>query len=75
MNRLHRRKMLAPILIAVVLLLYYTVYFVFFLSVLRGYVLFLLGILPLAAGGLTVYVLIQRIAEIQGGEEDDLGKY
>jgi hypothetical protein len=30
---------------------------------------------PVIATGVMIYVLIERIKEINGGEEDDLGKY
>lgn len=35
----------------------------------------LLFIVPMAMIGVSVYVLMQRIREIQSGEEDDLDKY
>ena len=35
----------------------------------------LVGLIPLAMLGASVYVLIQRIKEIRSGEEDDLSQY
>jgi len=32
-------------------------------------------IVPLALIGVSIFVLIERIKEIRGGEEDDLSKY
>ena len=70
------RKLVAPIVITVVLILYYFVYFLFLLAMLPGIVLKLLcGIIPLILAGVTLFVCIQRINEIWSGEEDDLSKY
>ena len=70
------RKLVAPIVITVVLILYYFVYFLFLLAMLPGIVLKLLcGIIPLILAGVTLFVCIQRINEIRSGEEDDLSKY
>ncbi len=74
-NRLHRKKMIAPIVITVILVLYYVCYFGFLISVIGSMWSFLLGIIPLLLGAVSIYVCIQRIEEIQGGEEDDLSKY
>ena len=70
------RKLVAPIVITVLLILYYFVYFLFLLAMLPGIVLKLLcGIIPLILAGVTLFVCIQRINEIRSGEEDDLSKY
>ena len=71
----HNRKMVAPIVVTVIMILYYAVYFGFLISVLDGIPALLLGIVPLALAILTVVVCIERIHEIQKGEEDDLSKY
>ena len=71
----HKRKMIAPIVVTVIMILYYAVYFGFLISVLDGIPALLLGIVPLALAILTVVVCIERIHEIQKGEEDDLSKY
>ncbi len=71
----HKRKMVAPIVVTVIMILYYAVYFGFLISVLDGIPALLLGIVPLALAILTVVVCIERIHEIQKGEEDDLSKY
>jgi hypothetical protein len=36
---------------------------------------FLLGIIPLVLSAVMIYVCVQRINEIKGGEEDDLSQY
>ena len=71
----HKRKMIAPIVVTVIMILYYAVYFGFLISVLDGIPSLLLGIVPLALAILTVVVCIERIHEIRKGEEDDLSKY
>ena len=71
----HRRKMIAPIVITVIMVLYYVVYFGFLIALLPGIWKYALGILPLALSVLIVKVCIERINEIKKGEEDDLSKY
>ena len=72
----HQKKMIAPIVITVLLSAYMLTYFFVLLSVpmpVWGKVL--VGLIPLAMLGASVYVLIQRIKEIRSGEEDDLSQY
>ncbi len=72
----HRKKMIAPIVVTVLLVLYYTFYFGFIISMLETTIgKLLLGIIPMALAGVTIGVCIQRIHEIQDGEEDDLDQY
>lgn len=71
----HRRKMIAPIVISVIMILYYVVYFGFLITLLPGIWKYALGILPLALSVLIVKVCIERINEIKKGEEDDISKY
>ena len=70
-----KKKMIAPIVITVLLILYYVVYFGFLISLLDGIGKWILGILPLAFSLLLVKVCIERIKEIRKGEEDDISKY
>ena len=72
---LHRKKMIAPIVISVIMILYYVVYFGFLITLLPGIWKYALGILPLALSVLIVKVCIERINEIKKGEEDDISKY
>ena len=72
---MHKRKMIAPIIITVIMVLYYVVYFGFLISLLGGIWTYVLGIFPLIFAAVTVKVCIERIHEIQKGEEDDLSKY
>ncbi len=71
----HKKKMIAPIIITVILLLYYIAYFGFLISLLDGVWKYVLGIIPLVFSGIMVYVCIERINEIKKGEEDDISKY
>ncbi len=71
----HSKKMVAPIVVTVLMIIYYVVYFGFLITVVDGIFKVLLGIIPLAFAGVMIYVCIERIKEIKGGEEDDLSKY
>ena len=68
---------MAPVLVVVLLVLYYTGITAVFLtdSGIAGWVKALLCLIPLAVCGVAVYVLVQRIREINSGEEDDLDQY
>lgn len=71
----HKKKMTAPIVVTVLMVLYYILYFGILISLVGGFWKFVLGILPLAASAVTVKVCIERIKEIKEGEEDDLSQY
>ena len=71
----YKNKMIAPIVISVIMILYYVVYFGFLITLLPGIWKYALGILPLALSVLIVKVCIERINEIKKGEEDDISKY
>ena len=67
--------MIAPIVVAILMILYYVVYFGFLISLIGGIWALLLAVFPLAFAVVTVKVCIERIQEIKKGEEDDLSKY
>lgn len=74
--RKHTKKMVAPIVITIILVLYLLLYaaIVFFIPLplsIRIAGLFI----PLLLGGVLIAMLIERIKEIRSGEEDDLSKY
>ena len=69
------KKMIAPVIVAVILIAYYLIYFGVLIALHNDPLKYALGILPLAAAVLMVKVLIERIKEIKEGEEDDLGQY
>ena len=71
----HKRKILAPIIISVIIVLYYVVYFGILTALIDGIWKWLLGIIPLALSAVMLKVCIERINEIKKGEEDDLSKY
>ena len=67
--------MVAPIVISVIVILYYIVYFCFLILLLDGIWKYLLGIIPIALSAVMIAVCVERINEIKKGEEDDLSKY
>ena len=71
----HKKKMVAPILVTVIMVLYYVAYFGFLMSFLDGIWRWALGIIPLAFLGVMIAVCVERIKEIKKGEEDDLSQY
>ena len=72
---MHKKKILAPILVTVFMVLYYVVYFAFLITLVGGVWKYLLGILPLVFSAVMIAVCIDRIKEIRSGEEDDLSQY
>jgi len=70
-----KKKMTEPIIVTVIMVLYYIVYFGFIISLLDGIWKYVLAIIPLALSAVMIKVCVERIEEIEKGEEDDLGKY
>jgi len=76
MEREHRKKMAAPIVITVLFVLYLMAYVVMVILAAGWSPAMLLLTIPLVALGIgMVVVLKERIREIKSGEEDDLEKY
>ena len=73
--KLHRRKMIAPIVVTILTVLYFAVYFGFLITLVNGVWRVLLGVLPFVFSTVMIMVCIERIKEIRKGEEDDIGKY
>ncbi len=71
----HKRKMIAPIVVTVIIIAYYALYFGVLMSLLTGVWRVVVGIAPLIFSALTLGVCIERINEIKKGEEDDISKY
>ena len=71
----HGKKMVAPIVITILMILYYILYFGIVIHLIGKLAAVLLGIIPLLLSGVMIYVCVERIKEIRGGEEDDLSKY
>ena len=71
----HKRKMIVPIIVSVIIILYFIVYFGFLMHLIDGVWKYLFGIFPVIFSVLMVKVCIERIMEIRKGEEDDISKY
>ena len=72
----HGKKMIAPIIITFVFLMYLLFYGALLMTAaLEQPLVILLGIPLVLLGAGMVYVLITRIREIRSGEEDDLDNY
>ena len=71
----HKKKLIAPIVVSIIMVLYYVVYFGILIALIDGIWKWLLVIIPLALSAVMLKVCIERINEIKKGEEDDLSKY
>ena len=71
----HKKKMTAPIIITITVVLYYVVYFGILITFIEGIWKYLLGIIPILFSIIMIKVCIERINEIKKGEEDDISKY
>ena len=71
----HGKKYIAPIVVTVIMVLYYVLYFGFLITLLDGIWKYILGILPIFFSVMMIAVCIERIKEIKRGEEDDISKY
>ena len=70
------KKMIAPIIIAIITILILFGYgAIWFFVPIPMLIKIIIGIALLALCGVTVFVLFERIKEIESGEEDDLSKY
>ena len=70
-----KKKFLAPIIVTLIMVLYYVAYFGLLIWALEGVWKYALGIIPLLLAAGIFMVLIERIKEIKKGEEDDISKY
>lgn len=73
----HGKKMIAPIVVAVIIIAYY-IGIAVFMTLVSGIPMafkILMIVVPLILAGVMFSVLISRIKEIKGGEEDDLSQY
>ena len=70
---MHTKKMIAPIIIVSLLVLYYIGFFILCMFIpIAPLPKLLLGLVPLLLAGVGIYVLVERIKEIRSGEDDDL---
>lgn len=74
---MHKKKMIAPIVITALIVLYYIGFALLcaFVDGIPFFIKLLCGVIPLLLAGVGIYVLLERIKEIRSGEEDDLSKY
>ncbi len=71
-----KKKLIAPIVIGVLLALYYGAFAIcVFVFPIPLWIKLLGGLIPLALVGVSVFVLMERVKEIRSGEEDDLSQY
>ena len=70
-----KKKMVAPITVTIIMVLYYIAYFGLLIWALDGIWKYVLGIIPIALSAVMIAVCVERIKEIKEGEEDDLSKY
>ncbi len=70
-----KKKFLAPIIVTLIMVLYYIAYFGLLIWAIDGVWKYVLGIIPVALSVVMIAVCVERIKEIQEGEEDDLSKY
>ena len=67
--------MIAPIVVSIIMIIYYIAYFGLLIWLVNGIFKMLLGVIPLVFSVLTIVVCVERIKEIKKGEEDDISKY
>ena len=70
-----RKQMVAPIVVSILMVIYYVIYFGLLITIFDGLWKYFFGIFPIAFSIVMVKVCIERINEIKKGEEDDLSKY
>lgn len=71
------KKMIAPIVVAVLLIVYFVFYAAAIVTTVEMGIAMkvLLAIIPLIFAGYAIWAAKERIEEIKGGEEDDLSQY
>ena len=72
---MNAKKMIAPIIVTILMVLYCVVYFSFIITLVNGIWKYVFGIIPFVFAAIMVKVCIERINEIKKGEEDDISKY
>ena len=72
---MHKKKMIVPIVISILVILYYIFYFGIIIALIPGKWKYVLGGIPILLIFGIIKVCIERIKEIKEGEEDDLSKY
>ena len=63
----HKKKIIAPIIITILFVLYYAFYFTIVIALPVGIWKLFLGIIPVVPAVIMIYVCVQRIKEIKEG--------
>ena len=72
----HAKKMIAPIVITTITVIYLVLYLTVVLYMdAPAWMTITLGLVLIGFIAVSIHVLIERINEIRSGEEDDLSKY
>ena len=71
----YKKKIIAPIIVTCVMVIYYVAYFGLLITALNGIWKVLFGLVPFVFAAVMIKVCLERIEEIKGGEEDDLSQY
>ncbi len=71
----HGKKMIAPIVVACILVIYLVAYFGFIMMLVQGIWKILLAVVPALLAAVVIGVCVERVKEIRSGEEDDISKY
>ena len=72
----HAKKMIAPIVITAITVIYLVLYLTVVLYMdAPAWMTITLGLVLIGFIAVSIHVLIERINEIRSGEEDDLSKY
>ena len=69
------KKIIAPVIITAITVIYYVAYFLFFVVLFDNCWKYALAIIPLLISAIMIKVCMERINEIKEGEENDIGKY
>ena len=72
---MNKKKLIAPIIITIIIILYFTLYFGVLIWAVSGFLKILLAILPVAFSAVMIYTCIDRIKEIRSENDDDISKY
>ncbi|MDD3416916.1 MAG: hypothetical protein PHY47_23470 [Lachnospiraceae bacterium] len=72
----HKKKMIAPIVISIFLVVYYSIFFIFAFTLEIPLIVEIVAlIVSILSTGVVAFVLVERLKEIRSGEEDDISKY
>ena len=71
----HKKKMVAPIVVTILVVIYYAFYFGVLITLLDYTWRYIFGIFPIVFSVIMIKVCIERINEIKEGEEDDISQY